>query len=564
MDLEQQIAKLKELQTDLEQYEATQSRIRNYEQQLRDTQRLASNNSSLKDPHKTDSAKQQETKYLSSKKNAKKTFTRIYAIISVIIIIILATFWLAKYNFFFFTNHYRYTPEIIKTYSGTYVYNQFRNEIWDHSLTFTSCDQNGNIEGIYEYSCEGEILGKYEFEGTISKKSPNNSVYVSIQRGDSIVKGTKTPPFEKWMYLYITDNYSIIHSTDGNTSHSSPTGLFFCDQTSAENQLVANMETPEIIGSYEGYFHHGGSYYSRMQIDSCDAVGNITGVFEADLGNPDITDKEKGNDYTKYNISGKILQKYTSGRVIVEINQGEILEQAKQAKTIPTMTVEFFDHFNMVTCSDYQIEWINNDQYSKRAPLSESEQTSKTLLGLCIFLGLPILLLIVAIYINYRIGLLSKQEREYIATLEKQDTANEQANNQWRSQQLLQKQTQARKNAEYFLEKIAECNRTLQVIKARIAKNDILPDNNKNLDTVYNVIKKLESKQDPLKAALYEYQEERGRLALENFNRKMDALEAKRQREKEADARESHRLKVETAQREQAEHLKKIREMLEK
>ena len=122
MDLEQQIAKLKELQTDLEQYEATQSRIRNYEQQLRDTQRLASNNSSLKDPHKTNSAKQQETKYLSSKKNAKKTFTRIYAIISVIIIIILATFWLAKYNFFFFYfKHYHIFP-LICLYSVLYMY----------------------------------------------------------------------------------------------------------------------------------------------------------------------------------------------------------------------------------------------------------------------------------------------------------------------------------------------------------------------------------------------------------------------------------------------------------
>lgn len=116
-----------------------------------------------------------------------------------------------------------YTPEILQTYSGTYsIGNAKGNAI----VTFTSCDQSGNLTGFFEFIVDN-TYGKYEVAGKINKKKNNGNLVLSLTPGQWVVQPDNYSPLEM-MTVEITDEYqsfecsrySILWSTGGNDEYS--------------------------------------------------------------------------------------------------------------------------------------------------------------------------------------------------------------------------------------------------------------------------------------------------------------------------------------------------------
>ena len=116
-----------------------------------------------------------------------------------------------------------YTPEILQTYSGTYsIGNAKGNAI----VTFTSCDQSGNLTGFFEFIVDN-TYGKYEVAGKINKKKNNGNLVLSLTPGQWVVQPDNYSPLEM-MTVEITDKYqsfecsrySIRWSTGGNDEYS--------------------------------------------------------------------------------------------------------------------------------------------------------------------------------------------------------------------------------------------------------------------------------------------------------------------------------------------------------
>jgi len=102
-----------------------------------------------------------------------------------------------------------YTPEIIKTYSGSYSAAEDMKGI----ITFTSCDEDGNLQGIFEFVYEDSIYGKYEISGKITDKRNNNNIMLTIRPGKWIIQPEDFITLEE-MSAEITNNYNTFKCSD--------------------------------------------------------------------------------------------------------------------------------------------------------------------------------------------------------------------------------------------------------------------------------------------------------------------------------------------------------------
>lgn len=104
-----------------------------------------------------------------------------------------------------------YTPEILQAYSGEYRADNMRGVM---IFTFTSCDENGNVTGTLEFSDVKESFGstyktygKYNITGTITKKSNNGNIQMTITPGSWIIHPEGYTPFSAMETILIKKNY---------------------------------------------------------------------------------------------------------------------------------------------------------------------------------------------------------------------------------------------------------------------------------------------------------------------------------------------------------------------
>ena len=98
-----------------------------------------------------------------------------------------------------------HTPEILKTYSGSY---RSGGTSGDAMITFETCDDNGNITGMFTFISE-ENLGIYKIGGEITQKKNNGNVTIAVRPGEWIVQPEDFSPLDE-MEVKITDNYQTL------------------------------------------------------------------------------------------------------------------------------------------------------------------------------------------------------------------------------------------------------------------------------------------------------------------------------------------------------------------
>jgi len=106
-----------------------------------------------------------------------------------------------------------YTPEIIKTYSGKY--NHDKKGVGDTKLAISSCDDEGNVVGVFEVAFE-EDWAKWNFTGKITEKYSDGSLRLSFDLGykiDGEYLGSYRP--SNTMGIVIYDDYNALSSSEG-------------------------------------------------------------------------------------------------------------------------------------------------------------------------------------------------------------------------------------------------------------------------------------------------------------------------------------------------------------
>ncbi len=148
---------------------------------------------------------------LKKKEEAKARATKVAIAVGVIVAVMaLIAGIVALYNSVIYPNLImpnqenpdRHTPEILKTYSGTYATSRVKGTA---IVTLTECDQNGNLKGTFEFSID-EVYGKYALTGTITSKKNNGNIKLTLTAGEWILQPEGYIPLEE-MEVSITDDY---------------------------------------------------------------------------------------------------------------------------------------------------------------------------------------------------------------------------------------------------------------------------------------------------------------------------------------------------------------------
>lgn len=109
-----------------------------------------------------------------------------------------------------------YTPELIKMYSGQFEPDQYNKVgIGDTKLTFESCDNEGNVAGVFEYVFE-KGSAKWAFTGKINEKYSDGALRLSLDvTGELSGSDFRTYTPNKTMSVVIYDDYRSLSSSEG-------------------------------------------------------------------------------------------------------------------------------------------------------------------------------------------------------------------------------------------------------------------------------------------------------------------------------------------------------------
>jgi len=235
--------------------------------------------------------------YTPPKKKKKKTFRKL--VIWGIILYVLFTYgkdfamdiWYNQIapNFTEETGYYHYTPELIRSYSGSYSTWSTEGEA---VLTFTECTDDGKLSGYIEFITGGNY-GKYEITGYIDDKD-EHGVVVKIVAGDWVIQPSGYDPLATF-YAKITNNYqdftceeynmywnsetsngNMIDSAESLRALSGKSGIF---NVRADIDLGGDEWTP--IENFSGILLGNGHTISNFKVV---ALNNNAGLFASFMG----------------------------------------------------------------------------------------------------------------------------------------------------------------------------------------------------------------------------------------------------------------------------------------
>ena len=542
------LAELKTLRSHLKNWENAKKEVQSYEDALR-----KANSKSASDLHyyhaSTDNYEKEHAKYYAEheKKNSEKIGG--FVVLAVAILVILGICWICMSGKFA-RNTYLHTPEIVKEYSGVY-YNVQGHER-NCTITITSCKENGNFEGTFEFSgkeayTNKPFYGKYSVSGKITKKSAEGYVNATLEFKEWIERPSGWDPLET-LKLKIYDNYEAIRCLEYNMS---------LHATDSERTAVSDLYTPEILKTYSGEFDPNTIVgEASITIESCSKSGEVTGILEYSFA-------EHGGG--KWTLSGQITKKFSDGSVVMTLNPGEKIYHNYMFYYPESIEVEIYDDYRSLSSLE-GMQWFYEDEGFKKDP-----NPAKTPLQAAVNKAAPIVfpayivlaIVILVVLSNKKVAAFTPEQQRRLEEMRKLDAANAIKNERSRADSA----ARAKKEAAEYRQWLEGAKQRVQESAYLCSQMRILSDEDKTLANVEFLIQKMESgRADSLKEAL-NLMDEDTRQRRESFMRAEIAhQESMRRMQAEAEARRDqmyHNLNVEYQQRRQAEELEKIRKALE-
>ncbi len=596
MALSTDLSQLKKLQKDLTERDAAEEQITRVKEIISNLQDSCYQDVKLPVKLDTKAAERYEESLKKGKVKKRSAINIVIALITIIAII--ATFVSFLFKFDYIGNEYLYTPEIVTQYKGQYYHDTHWDEakgLQDHVLTISSCSEKGEIEGTFECSLNGEILGSYSFTGKLYGKSADGYIESSIIKKEWIIE----PEYEDYLpdeiqSIDIYDNFTSVEAHCGDQ----PVPLIYSSHSQA-----TDLETPEIIRSYAGTY--GTSSYTSddtigsTTITSCDANGHVSGYFEF---------YDYYGNYGKYALDGQIIKKYNDV-VHITLNAGEWIEKADYYSPLEEMNVIIYDQYTSFSCSQYWMKWTDSTtpdglkalleseegstldintlkemlksesvadaetepELLTRRPLSEKETLERNIM-LGSLLAILVFGVIVASLLKKVSGLnsLTKKEEEKLKELQAKDKAAKTENEHKYSKIIQDRKKAANADIKMWRDEITAQKKNLDELEMEISANTVIAAKDKNLDTVNYIIDLIESRRaDSVKEALREYDKykaERSAREGELIRQHTAALDAKYKAMEDYENyinQRIHNAKLEREAERQTDELKRIRKELE-
>lgn len=543
-----ELAELKKLHGCLKEWEAAQNRVKSYEEAIRNIKNKSPEDVRVRQAP-TDQYEKEYNKYTAAQKKKKDAATGKFFAVAVVILAIMGICWLCMSGIFA-KDTYLHTPELVKEYSG--VYYTVSGHPINGKLSITSCNEKGVFEGTFEFSGEDQytgksVSGKYSITGKITTKSQEGYVNATLKFKEWIDRPSGYNPLND-MQIKIYDDYQAIRGFDYN----------MCLYASEREQptAVADLNTPEIIGTYSGEFDPNTKVgTASITIDTCDASGQVTGMFEYTF--------EQG--IGKWTLTGQIVKKYSDGSVILNLNPGEAIANSYMFYYPSTMEVEIYNNYRSVESRE-GMHWFYEDEGFKEDPnptKTPAQQMVNKVAPIVFPAYIVVVLVILVILARKKTDVFTEEQQRKLNRLLNEDNENKVKNEKARQEKIAQAQQNKQRDLAEYHQWLKDAKVHVQECAYRCGQIHILADEDKTLANVEFLIQKLESgRADSLKEAL-NLMDEDSRRRQEGWLREENArLEAQRRAKLEADLA-WHNLNVEYEQRRQADELERIRKALE-
>ena len=544
-----ELAELKELHSCLKEWETAQKRVRSCEEAIR-----AAESKSPEDVHvhqaSTDQYKKEYRKYTAEQEKKKSAAIGRFLTVAVVILAIMGICWLCMSGVFA-KDTYLHTPEIVREYSG--VYYTVSGHCTNCKLTITACDEEGVFDGNFEFFGEDQysgkdVYGKYSIRGQIATKSLEGYVNATLKFKEWIDHPSGYNPLND-MKIKIYDDYQAIRGFDYD----------MCLYASEREQpaSVADLNTPEIIGTYSGEFtpNTGKVGTASITIDSCDSSGQVTGVFEYTF--------EQG--IGKWTLTGQIVNKYSDGSVILTLKPGDAIANSYMFYYPSTMEIEIYNDYRSVESREgmhffYEDEGFKEDPNPVKTPV---QQMVNKVAPIAFPAYIGVVLVILLILASKRTNVFTEEQQRKLNQLQHQDNENKIKNEEARKKKIAQAQRDKQRDLAEYQQMLRGAKEHVQECAYRCGRMRILADEDKTLSNVEFLIQMLESgRADSLKEALNLMDANNHRMDLYRLQRETAQMEAQRRAQFEAD-QAWHNLNMEYEARRKNNELEKIRKALE-
>lgn len=502
----------------------------------------------------TDNYDKEASKYVQKKQEKRRKLLRPYWIGAVAIFAVLIVVWLLISGAFS-KSTYLHTPEIVQKYTGMYYTSN--GDLVQATLEITSCNESGALEGFFEFSkkqshvSSKDVYGKYAIQGNVTAKSREGYITAQIKHSKWITQPSGYSPL-KDMEIKIYENGQLLRGFAYNMS--------LCAD-GYEKTPVTELETPEILktytGTYKPYTTYNAQGTATYTFETCDAAGNVTGVFDYYIN----------NRHGQCTLYGEITQKYSDGSVKLTLRAKDwVVGPPDNFYPQGAWEVEIYDDFRSFDCKTYNTNWVYEDEGFAEAPdqVNTPQKTLADKTKRFVFPVYPIIAIALGLLLRFwKIEFFTAEERKKLEELRQLDRRNKEENEKKNAEGLAKAmQTRQRQMADYKRQ-LLSAESSYENADQKVAQASILSANDKTLRNVEFLVEKIQSgRADSLKEALlllddYRYREQESWLRAENAR-----LESQRLAKMEADLA-WHNLNVEYEQRRQSNELEKIRKALE-
>ena len=552
-----ELAELKQLQEDMKSLEHAQKNMAATESTIND---LSGKSYSGPQGHQltTNHYRTEYDSYVGKNQTKKMVIMGSILVVAVVILVIMGICWLTMSGIFA-KNTYLHTPEIIKEYEGTY-YTVSGHQL-NSKLTITSCKENGAFDGTFEFSgkdqyTDQDVFGKYSVTGKITTKSREGYVNATLKFKEWIDRPSGYNPLND-MQIKIYDDYQAIRGFDYNMC------MYSADRQ--QPTAVADLNTQEIIGTYSGDFmpDTGDVGTASITIESCDAAGNVTGIFEYAF-----TGKFR-HGTGKWKLTGQITEKYSDGTVKLSLNLGEEISNTYMFYYPSAMTVEIYNNYRSLESSEgvhcfYEDEGFEENPDPVQTP---TQQMVNKVAPIAFPVYIVVVVVILAILATKKTDIFTAEQQRKLDELLKKDQENQKINAETNMQRALEKKQRDQKILADSRDALRRYRGQMEALQQKISQCSILSPGDKNLRTVESLIYRMESgRADSVKEALLQLDDSNRRFYEEQMRMEMERQERDRRIRAEADARWNqamHNMAVEREQRRQSDELERIRKALE-
>ena len=552
-----ELAELKELHNNLKSLEHVSQNIASVESSIKDL-----SGKSYNGPQgyqlTTNHYQKEFNAYVSKNQTKKAAILGSVLVVAVVILVIMGICWLCMSGIFA-KDTYLHTPEIIKEYAGTY-YTVSGHQL-NSKLTITSCNEKGAFDGTFEFSGQDQytdktVSGKYSVTGKITTKSREGYVNATLKFKEWIDRPSGYNPLND-MQIKIYDDYQAIRCFGYNMC------MYASDRI--QPTAVADLDTQEIIGTYSGDFtpNTGDKGTASIIIDSCDASGQVTGIFEYFF-----TGNIK-NGTGKWTLTGQITEKYSDGTVVLTLNPNEQVSNNYMFYYPSAMTAEIYNNYRSLDSSEgihcfYEDEGFKEDPDPVQTP---TQQMVNKVAPVAFPVYIVVALVVLAILASKKTDVFTEEQQRKLDELLKKDNENQKTNEAANKQRALQQKQRDQETLENSRAMLRSFRAQQQELQQKINECSLLGSGDKSALTVESLIYRMESgRADSVKEALLQLDESNRRFYEEQMRTEMERQERDRRIRAEADARWNqamHNMAVEREQRRQSDELERIRKALE-